>query len=74
MRRGWGEALRYYHIPEYGNGTPTVDTVLYDVAKHYNGATDEVVMGCSMRRGVFGNLLPCSMVPVTIRCPPHNVS
>ena len=47
----------YYHIPEYGDGTPTADTVLFDVAKHRNGATDEVVAGCSMRRGVFGDLV-----------------
>jgi len=46
----------YYDIREYEDGTPTADTVLFDVAKHRNGATDEVVAGCSMRRGVFHDL------------------
>jgi replicative DNA helicase len=45
----------YYDITEYGDGTPTTDTVLFDVAKHRNGATDEVITACSMRRGVFSN-------------------
>ncbi|WP_223653138.1 replicative DNA helicase [Hymenobacter psoromatis] len=50
----------YYNITEYEDGTATADTVLFDIAKHRNGATDEVVATCSMRRGVFNDLLPIS--------------
>lgn len=46
----------YYNIAEYENGTATADTVLFDIAKHRNGATDEVIAACSMRRGIFQNL------------------
>jgi replicative DNA helicase len=46
----------YYNIAEYGDGSPTADTVLFDVAKHRNGATDEVVAACNLRRGVFQDL------------------
>ena len=46
----------YYKIPQYDDGTSTTDTILFDVAKHRNGATDEVIAGCSMRRGTFHNL------------------
>lgn len=46
----------YYNIAEYDDGTPTHDTVLFDIAKHRNGATDEVVTGCNLRRGLFQNL------------------
>ena len=44
----------YYNIAE--NGTATADTVLFDIAKHRNGATDEVIAACSMRRGIFNDL------------------
>ena len=33
-------------------------TVLFDIAKHRNGATDEVIAAYSMRRGIFSDLLP----------------
>ncbi|OGX83054.1 replicative DNA helicase [Hymenobacter glacialis] len=46
----------YYKITEYEDGTPTADTILFDIAKHRNGATDEVIAACSMRRGVFSDL------------------
>ena len=46
----------YYNIAEYEDGTATTDTILFDVAKHRNGATDEVIAACSMRRGVFSDL------------------
>lgn len=46
----------YYDIREYDDGSPTQDTVLFDVAKHRNGATDEIIATCNMRRGVFGAL------------------
>ncbi len=46
----------YYNITEYEDGTATADAVLFDIAKHRNGATDEVVAACSMRRGVFFDL------------------
>lgn len=48
----------YYHIAEYEDGTPTADTVLFDVAKHRNGATDELITGCNLRRGLFFDLAP----------------
>ncbi len=48
----------YYNIAEYEDGTATKDTILFDIAKHRNGATDEVVAACSMRRGIFFDLLP----------------
>ena len=47
----------YYNIPEYEDGTATKDTMLFDVAKHRNGATDEVIAACSMKRGTFRNLV-----------------
>ena len=46
----------YYKIAEYEDGTPTADTILFDIAKHRNGATDEVIAACSMRRGAFSDL------------------
>jgi hypothetical protein len=55
----WGE---YYNIDEDGDGTATADTVLFDITKHRNGATDEVTAACSMRRGTFSDLLPNSVV------------
>jgi replicative DNA helicase len=50
----------YYDIAEYENGTATADTVLFDIAKHRNGATDEVVAACSLRRGTFQDLVSYS--------------
>ncbi|WP_210514946.1 replicative DNA helicase [Hymenobacter terricola] len=46
----------YYNIAEYEDGTATADTVLFDIAKHRNGATDEVVAACNLRRGIFQDL------------------
>ena len=46
-----------YNITEYEDGTATADTVLFDIAKHRNDATADVVAACSMRRGVFGDLM-----------------
>ena len=46
----------YYNIAEYEDSTATADTVLFDIAKHRNGATDEVIAACSMRRGTFSDL------------------
>ncbi|MBC8082828.1 MAG: replicative DNA helicase, partial [Hymenobacter sp.] len=46
----------YYKIAEYEDGTPTADTVLFDIAKHRNGATDELIACCNLRRGVFLDL------------------
>jgi len=48
----------YYKIPQYEDGTATADTILFDMAKHRNGATDEVIAACSMRHGIFHDLLP----------------
>ena len=47
----------YYNIAEYEDGTATADTILFDMAMHRNGATDEVVAACFMRRGVFSDLI-----------------
>jgi replicative DNA helicase len=55
----------YYSIAEYEDGTATADTILFDIAKHRNGATDEVVAACSMRRGIFSDLTP-NMAPAHI--------
>ena len=46
----------YYNITEYQDGTATADTILLDIAKHRNGATDEIIAACSMRRGTFQDL------------------
>jgi replicative DNA helicase len=51
----------YYNITEYEDGTPTPDTILLDVAKHRNVATDEIVAACSMRRGIFQDLTTMAM-------------
>ncbi|WP_175470948.1 replicative DNA helicase [Hymenobacter psychrophilus] len=48
----------YYKIAEYGDGSPTHDTVLFDVAKHRNGATDEFIATMIMRRGLLADLQP----------------
>ncbi len=48
----------YYKIAEYEDGTPTADTVLFDMAKHRNGATDELIAACNLRRGTFQDLQP----------------
>ena len=36
----------YYNIAEYEDGTATADTVLFDIAKHRNGATEAVIVTC----------------------------
>jgi replicative DNA helicase len=47
----------YYNIAEYEDGAATADTVVpFNIAKHRNGATDEVIAACSMRRGTFQDL------------------
>ena len=46
----------YYNIAEYEDGNTTADTILFDIAKHRNGATDEVVAACNLRRGIFQDL------------------
>ena len=46
----------YYKIAEYEDGTLTANTILFDIAKHRNGATDELIAACSMRRGIFQDL------------------
>lgn len=46
----------YYGITEYDDGSSTSDTVLFDIAKHRNGATDEVIAACNLRRGLFSDL------------------
>ena len=47
----------YYNIAEYEDGTATADTILFDMAKHRNGAIDEVIAACNLRRGVFRDLI-----------------
>lgn len=46
----------YYGIDQYDDGSTTHDTVLFDIAKHRNGATDEVVAACNLKRGIFSDL------------------
>ena len=48
----------YYNITEYEDGSGIADTILFDIAKHRNGATDEVITGCSLRRGTFYEVMP----------------
>ncbi|MBD2767601.1 DnaB-like helicase C-terminal domain-containing protein [Hymenobacter sp. BT664] len=46
----------YYNIAKYQDGTTTADTVLFDIAKHWNAATDKVIAACSMRRSIMIDL------------------
>jgi len=46
----------YYNISQYSNGDSTTNTILFDVAKHRNGAIDEVIARCNLRRGIFSDL------------------
>ena len=55
----------YYKIPQYEDGTPTADTILFNVAKHRNGATGEVIAACSLRRGVFNDLATSTLNETT---------
>lgn len=43
----------YYDINEYEDGTPTADTLLFDIAKHRNGALGEIIAGCRISKGRF---------------------
>jgi len=45
-----------YKIDEYSDGTPTAGTMLFDIAKHRNGAIGEVIAACKMDRGAFQDL------------------
>jgi replicative DNA helicase len=42
-----------YGITEYSDGSSTADTILFDLAKHRNGATGQVVASYDKRRGIF---------------------
>jgi replicative DNA helicase len=53
----------YYGIEEYADGSPTQDTILFDILKHRNGALGEVIAGCSMKRGTFFDLGAGEMEP-----------
>ncbi len=46
----------YCQIPQYEDGTLTAANVLFIIIKHRNGATNEVVAACLMRRSHFQNL------------------
>ena len=46
----------YYGINEYSNGAATTDTILFDVAKHRNGAIDEIIASCKLKNGLFSDL------------------
>jgi replicative DNA helicase len=48
----------YNKINEYSDGTPTADTMIFDVAKHRNGALDTITAACSMRRNFIGDFVP----------------
>ncbi|MGI4884260.1 MAG: replicative DNA helicase [Janthinobacterium lividum] len=54
----------YYGIDEYADGSPTQDTILFDILKHRNGALGEVIAGCSMKRGTFFDLGGGELAPV----------
>ena len=54
----------YYGIPEYSNGAPTTNTILFDIAKHRNGAIEEVIASCNLRRGIFSDLFGSQPLPV----------
>lgn len=42
-----------YKIDEYKDGTSTAGTMLFDIAKHRNGATGNVVANYDMKRGII---------------------
>jgi len=42
-----------YEIDEYKDGTSTTGTMLFDIAKHRNGATGNVVTNYNMKRGII---------------------
>jgi replicative DNA helicase len=46
----------YYKIDEYDDGSPTRDTLLFDIAKHRNGNVGEIIVSCQMSRGVLHDL------------------
>jgi replicative DNA helicase len=46
----------YYKISEYDGGSPTTDTLLFDIAKHRNGNVGEIIVGCQMSRGMLCDL------------------
>ncbi|MDO7846463.1 replicative DNA helicase [Hymenobacter sp. M29] len=46
----------YYEIEEYQDGTATKDTLLFDLAKHRNGALGEIITGCHISEGRFFDL------------------
>ena len=53
----------YYGIPEYSNGASTTNTILFDIAKHRNGAIEEVIASCNLRRGIFSDLYGSKPLP-----------
>jgi replicative DNA helicase len=46
----------YYNIAEYKDGTATTDTILFDITKNRNGATDEVIVACNLRRELINDI------------------
>jgi replicative DNA helicase len=46
----------YYDIDEYADGSPTANTLLFDIAKHRNGALGEIITGCKISEGRFFDL------------------
>ncbi|MGI4738491.1 MAG: replicative DNA helicase [Janthinobacterium lividum] len=53
----------YYKISEYADGTPTADTLLFDIAKHRNGNVGELIVGCQIARGVLFDLADVEAAP-----------
>ena len=53
----------YYGISEYSNGASTTNTILFDIAKHRNGAIEEVIASCNLRRGIFSDLYGSKPLP-----------
>ena len=46
----------YYKITQDADGNPTADTILFDFAKHRNGALGEIITGCKIGQGRFFEL------------------
>jgi replicative DNA helicase len=46
----------YYKITQDADGNSTADTILFDFAKHRNGAQGEIITGCKISQGRFFDL------------------
>ena len=46
----------YYKIEQDADGNSTANTILFDFAKHRNGAVGQVITGCTIKNGRFFEL------------------